>query len=165
MVTQLRTHHPSNGYTPRRLRSAFIDWQTAGDWTHAITLNINRQVSIKTATKMFGQFCHRVDRYRFDRKSISGIHSAARFSAVAAIEHPDSNIHIHVAAKLSGWLPGPLSSVDERELRKMWGSCTKGSGSIEIKEAYDVRGWLSYMTKEFSNWPMNVIFSSDFHPT
>lgn len=102
--------------------------------------------------------------YKFGTKNVRTLPSADRFSAVATIEHPDSNIHIHVAANLGSWLPKPVSDIDLHEFHKMWGRCTRGSGDVEFVDAYDVPGWLFYMTKEFYKRPMDLMFASDFHP-
>lgn len=154
-----------NVYSPRRLRSAFVDWQSAGEWSHAITLNINRPVSVFRARSMVGLFCSRMDRYRFGVKNVRALPSAERFSAVAIIEHPDTNIHVHMAARLDSWLQAPVTDKDVRNFEKMWQQCTRGSGKLYFEQAFDPKGWLFYMTKGLHNDSMDWMFASDFHPS
>lgn len=114
---------------------------------------------------MISLFCQRVDQYRFQRRDVTKLPSEDRFSAVAIIEHPESNIHVHLAAKLDGWLHAPLSDSDKRYFEKMWKQCTKGSGTLYFEETYDPKGWLFYITKGFHNQPMHWMMASDFHPS
>lgn len=165
MLPQSQDTSPVISYAPRRLRSAFVDWQSAGGWSHAITLNINRQVSVRRATSMISLFCQRMDQYRFGRRDVTKLPSEDRFSAVAIIEHPESNIHVHMAAKLDSWLRAPLCDSDKRQFEKMWKQCTRGSGTLYFDETYDPKGWLFYITKGFHNQPMNWMLASDFHPS
>ena len=165
MLPQSQDTSPVISYAPRRLRSAFVDWQSAGGWSHAITLNINRQVSVRRATSMISLFCQRMDQYRFGRRDVTKLPSEDRFSAVAIIEHPESNIHVHMAAKLDSWLRAPLCDSDKRQFEKMWKQCTRGSGTLYFDETYDPKGWLFYITKGFYNQPMNWMLASDFHPS
>lgn len=165
MSSPSHCNQATNVYSPRRLRSAFIEWQSAGEWSHAITLNINRHVSVLRARSMIGLFCNRMDRYRFGVKNVRALPSADRFSAVAIIEHPDSNIHVHMAARLDSWLETPVTEKDVRIFEMMWQQCTRGSGKLYFEEAFDPKGWLFYMTKGLHNQPMDWMFASDFHPS
>ena len=154
----------TNIYTPIRIRAAFVDWQSAGGWSHAITLNINRRgVSVRGAKSMISLFCRRVDQYRFKRRDVNKILSDDRFSAVALIEHPESNIHVHMAAKLDSWLEAPLSDTDKLHFEELWRQCTRGSGTLFFKEISNPRGWLTYITKDFHK-TMSWMLASDFHP-
>lgn len=153
-----------NSYNNRRMRRANVEWLSKVDFSHAITLNINRRISVAVAEQLFKRFCYEVDRYKFGKREVSKLTSESRFFAVASIEHPNTNIHLHVAANLTGWLTERVSPTDVRELHKIWGGCTMGAGSIEIKEIHDRRGWLFYMTKECFYRPLDLIFASDFHP-
>lgn len=156
--------HWTNKYTPFRIRAAFVDWQSAGGYSHAITLNINRRgVSVQRAKSMISLFCRCMDQYRFNRRDVSKIPSDERFSAVALIEHPESNIHVHMAAKLDSWLDAPVSDSDKRQFEKIWRECTRGSGTLHIEHTFNPRGWLMYITKDFHK-SMTWILASDFHP-
>lgn len=151
-------------YTSVRIRAAFVDWQSGGGWSHAITLNINRRgVSVRGAKSMISLFCRRMDQYRFKRRDVSKIPSDDRFSAVALIEHPESNIHVHMAAKLDSWLEAPVSDSDKRQFEKIWRQCTRGSGTLHFEDTFYPKGWLTYITKDFHK-SMSWMLASDFHP-
>lgn len=164
MLTPSQDTNWTNIYTPLRLRAAFVDWQSAGGWSHAITLNINRRgVTVRRAKSMISLFCRRVDQYRFHRRDVNKIPSDDRFSAVALIEHPESNIHVHMAAKLDSWLEAPVSDWDKQQFEKIWRQCTRGSGTLHFEDTLNPRGWLTYITKDFHK-SMDWMMASDFHP-
>lgn len=153
-----------NPYNNRRMRREHVNWLASQGLSHAITLNINRNVTAANAKKMFKLFCRKMDQYRFERSNVRNIPSQHRFSAVATIEHRNSNIHLHVAAKLSGWLTEQVSNTDVHEFHRIWGQCTRGGGTLHFEPALDVKGWLFYISKEFNCRQFEWMFSADFHP-
>ena len=147
-----------------KIKKALVDWQSQEDWSHDMTFAFNRPVSVDRATKIFGHFCMEIDRLKFKRHDVTGLPSAARFKAVGFIEHPETNIHIHAAAKLTGWWPQELTQGDFDIFAILWRECTRGSGDLLCRKLSTCRGWLEYSTKDFVKNGGTYILSSDFHP-
>ncbi|MDN4631961.1 hypothetical protein QCD71_10585 [Sphingomonas sp. PsM26] len=150
-----------------RQRTAIVDWISEMECSHAVTLNVNRSVSMDNIRKMFGQFCKRVDEYRFGRTHVPRIISIFRFTAIAFVEHPNSNIHLHVAARLDRkWLGYAFGPREERALDYAWRNIVQGSGSTCIKEMGSkgpAAGWGRYATKDYRSGA-EYFHSHDFHP-
>jgi hypothetical protein len=150
-----------------RERAALIEWISEMKCTHAITLNVNRSVSVDNIRKMFGQFCKRVDEYRFGGTHVARKESLFRFAAIAFVEHPNSNIHLHVAARLDWmWLGHPFGLRDECALDWEWRNIVQGSGSTCFKEMGSkgpAEGWGRYATKVHKSGA-EYFHSHDFHP-
>lgn len=76
-----------------------IKWASNGRFSHAITLNANRDaLSLASMRKLFGQFCLAVDRLRTGKHRVSRLRTSERFEAIAFPEHLESNLHLHVVA-------------------------------------------------------------------
>jgi hypothetical protein len=151
-------------YQNLRLKRPMIEWCTGCAYSHAVTFAFNRSLTVSNASKIFGQFCLELDRYRFGRQNISGEHSLDRFQAHAFIEHIDTNIHIHAAANLDPWLTTPFDNIHEAHLQKIWKKATRGSGDLKIDPIDDLRGWAYYMSKEWRFCEQRLILPADFHP-
>jgi hypothetical protein len=148
----------------RRLKSAVFDWCKDCEYSHAITFAFNRQLSLRNATNIFGQFCLELDRYRFDTQNVSVEHPWDRFQAHAFVEHLDTNIHIHAAAKLDPWLPTPFDDVHEAMLQRIWKKATRSTGDLKIEPIDDLFGWMHYISKEWRSGEPKLILPGDFHP-
>ena len=148
-----------------RVKKALVDWQSQEDLSHDMTFAFNRPVSVARATKIFGQFCMEIDRLKFRRHDVTRLPRETRFKAIAFIEHPETNIHIHAAAKLTGWWPQELTQGDFDIFAILWRECTLGSGDLLCRELVNRRGWLEYSTKDFVKNGGVYILSSDFHPS
>ena len=150
-----------------REREGLIDWIIQMNCTHAITLNTNRDLSVDNVRKMFGQFCKRVDEYRFGGTHVSRKESLFRFTAIAFVEHPDSNPHLHVAARLDRmWLGHEFRPRDQRQLDWAWRAIVQGSGSTFFEEMGSkgpAEGWGRYATKVYKPGA-EYFHSHDFHP-
>lgn len=148
-----------------------IDWCSASRFSHAITLNANRDgLSLASIKKMFGHFCLEVDRLRTGKHRVSQLHTSDRFEAIAFPEHLESNLHLHVAANFDRryWGGRSLSEHDKFELSRIWSRITKGSGSIEVvemKTADDRRRWGRYITKDVRACDHPYFLAADFHPS
>lgn len=147
-----------------KVKKALVDWQSQEDLSHDMTFAFNRPVSVARATKIFGQFCMEIDRLKFRRHDVTRLPREARFKAIAFIEHPETNIHIHAAAKLTGWWPQELTQSDLDIFAMLWRECTWGSGDLLCRELVNCRGWLEYSTKNFVKNGGVYILSSHFHP-
>jgi hypothetical protein len=148
----------------RRLKRSMIEWCMDCEYSHAMTFAFNRSLTVTNATKIFGQFCLELDRYRFDRQNVSGQHSLDRFQAHAFMEHVDTNIHIHAAAKLDPWLPTLFDASHEATLQRIWRKATNGTGDLKIVPIDDLEGWIYYITKEWRSGEPKLILPAHFHP-
>lgn len=147
-----------------RVKKALVDWLSQDDWSHDMTFAFNRPVSVERARGIFSQFCMEMDRLRFKRHDVRDLPSERRFQAVAFIEHPETNIHIHAAAKLTGWWHQEVTQCDFDIFAMLWRECTWGSGDLLCRELVNCRGWLEYSTKDFVKNGGVYILSSVFHP-
>jgi hypothetical protein len=90
---------PPEGYHRSQvLRDTFANWLVSFDVDWFITLNFNRPISIEGARHQFKEWLGRVDRSllgpKWHRKP-----SSERTFAVATIENPDRNTHLHLLLK------------------------------------------------------------------
>jgi hypothetical protein len=153
--------HPINTY---KLRGALCDWIEKQSFTHAITLNTDRELSLAKIERIFGTFCHQLDRFTLGRKA-RVLSPELRLRAIAFPENLSTNAHLHVAADLSqtfGRLKGNADQMAQT-IRCAWLRSTHGSGSIDMCDYRD-RGWGFYMTKGFDRPDAPMFLSSQFHP-
>ncbi len=151
----------TNTHQKRRERASIIDWAANDNYTHAITLNTDRELSLGNMRSIFSTFCHRFD------KSVHGIRSLQRFPddlrlrAIVFPENLATNAHLHgygdftSALKVLGseW---KLYSV----VRTTWLQSTRGAGSIDIQSSPD-KGWGAYATKDYDG---NYFLAADYWP-
>lgn len=149
---------PSIGY---RLRRETVSWMMRDGCTHAVTLNVNRALSVANLTRMFGNFCLDVDRRCLGRKNVSLVPSKDRLFGFAFWEHPHSNIHLHGAFRLDGWWrpQAPMHLT----LDRIWLKITGGSGSTLLTPIRD-SGWARYITKAANLRNGNFLLTADYHP-
>lgn len=153
------------GASAPQLRSELCAWINDQEFTHALTLNSDRELSARRISGIFGTFCLKVDRAVLGRNAQS-ILSEHRFRAVAFPENLQTNAHLHVAADLAelrAQCENRPGSMDET-LRRLWLQSTRGAGSIDIKEIRGV-GWSSYMSKGFTRLDSLYFHSSQYHPS
>lgn len=150
-------------FTHHRLRRDVIKWMSQEQCSHALTLATNRSLTVPKLTTMFGNFCLELDRACLGKKNVSKVPTADRLFAIAFIEHPNTNIHLHVALRLDGWWPARAPrKVDER-IGEIWGSITCGAGSTLLRSIED-EGWGWYCTKEANVRKGEYLLSVDYHP-
>jgi hypothetical protein len=151
-------------FSREAMRAGIREFIVQHNFTHALTLNTNRDMSIDNVKKLFGKFCYNVDQDRFRTKRVDRLISSFRFSAIALIEHPLSHPHLHAAINLHPtWLEGFVNAPYIRRLDTHWKRITKGSGSIQIDRVSCAAGWSRYITKGFRR-DDDFILSTDFHP-
>lgn len=138
-------------------------WLADPDLSHAITLNANRSVSLPKMLDLCVAFSCEVDRYKHQRRNVRSIPSIDRVHAIGVAEHLDSNLHLHFAVRLDGWLEKPFSQPDHAVFEHYWRKISK-SGSIWISKNYAPFGWEKYMMKEHYRRDGDIILSRDFHP-
>src|SRR5690606_32762345 len=116
-----------------RLRRELGGWIDQDGYTHALTLNTDRELSLTRIETIFGTFCHKVDKAALGRNA-QRMPADQRFRAIAFPEHLNTNAHLHVAADLSQVIAkfeGVGRPLDE-SLRQLWLQSTRGSGSIDV---------------------------------
>jgi hypothetical protein len=155
--------HRLSPFHPYRLRKGLEDLIRQQSVSHAMTLITNRDVTLERMTAMFGQFCFDVDRYFLKRRAVEKLPSGERFFAVAVPENLATNPHLHVAARLHGWVDH-FDAHDEQHLCGLWEDITGEAGELDLREIYDRWGWSKYITKQLIKNDWKYILSSDFHP-
>ena len=150
--------------SPSMLKSALCAWITEQEFTHAVTLNTDRELSAGRISSIFSTFCHKIDRAVLGRNAQS-ILSENRFRAIAFPENLQTNAHLHVVADLGAFhalcddRPGSLNE----SIRRIWLQSTRGAGSIDIQEPRGT-GWSTYMSKGFTRLDSLYFLSSQYHP-
>ena len=145
-------------------RPALVSWISSDTYSHALTLNTDRELTLTSVRKIFGLFCREVDRIIHGRNNVRNIPASTRFKAVAFPEHLDTNAHLHLAADLS-----PLTrlfSSDDRikcHLESAWLKSTRGAGSLHMEPIIDA-GWARYLVKDASRTDPVYFLSAQFHP-
>jgi hypothetical protein len=138
----------------------FIETQ---GFTHSLTLNSNRDLSIPNIRSMFGNFCRRVDQDRFKKRHVERLPSCFRFRAIAFVEHAASYPHLHLAIDLGPtWLASIVDDRLGRQLQAHWIEVTDGAGSIQLDPIACIQGWSRYITKNYRR-DDEYFLSSDFH--
>lgn len=132
-------------------------------FTHALTLNSNRDLSTSNIRGMFGRFCRRVDQDRFKKRHVERLPSCFRFRAIAFVEHASSHPHLHLAVDLGPtWLASVVDDRFGRQLQAYWIEVTEGAGSIQLDPITSIQGWSRYITKNYRR-DDEYFLSSDFH--
>lgn len=152
-------------FRPYFLRKGLALWIGAPEFSHAITLNVNRnEISLRTLQRMFGRWCYLIDQMMSGQKRVSKKPTQSRFNAIAMPEHLLSNGHLHVAAdfRREFWGKG-LNPERLIKLHGFWEDITSGSGNMHI-QLNASKGWGYYITKEYYRHGHDYILAADFHP-
>ncbi|MAM55914.1 MAG: hypothetical protein CMN25_01090 [Salinicola sp.] len=145
----------------RRERIALTDWAANDNYTHSITLNTDRELSLPRIKDICSTFCHLFD------KNVHGIRNARRFPVDLRMrgiffpENLSTNAHLHGAVDLSAAMQ--IVGNDwrlEQEVRRAWKKATRGAGSVDLTPEPD-SGWFGYCTKRGHD---DHFFAADFHP-
>ncbi|MBD3746913.1 MAG: hypothetical protein IE932_11950 [Sphingopyxis terrae] len=148
-----------------RLRDAYRELLSSSEFTHALTLNTDREMSATRLRDIFKNFCMNVDRVAHGKLNVRGIPSSERLLAIAFPENLTTNAHLHAVVDLDR-LARKLNGEHEleRQLELIWKKATRGSGSAHCKPRPD-RGWASYITKKADWTDPTYWISTDFHPS
>jgi len=153
-----------NPFSRGRMRSALADWMVNTNCSHALTLATNRCGSVSNITRMFGDFCFDLDRACFGKKNVGKIPRGDRLFAIAFIEHPESNIHLHVGLRLDGWWRDKTGRDIADCVNAIWTKISGGSGSTYLRELEDI-GWGWYITKEARVERGEYLLAASYHPS
>ena len=72
------------------LRRAHIDFLANGRFSHAVTLNTDRELSPSKLRSIFGTFCMNIDRVIHSKQRVDKIPSSQRFLAIGWPDSPKS---------------------------------------------------------------------------
>jgi hypothetical protein len=147
------------------VKDACVEFINRKKFHFCITLDFNNPASYWLARECFKNWLARIDSHAFGRRW-STIKSSRRTFAVAGLEHPWSNSHLHVSLRL----PKPLRSLTEDELEYIVASAwTKviPSGKIHMKIS-DPDKREKYMGYTSKTWWSEVgyeamMISTEFH--
>lgn len=146
-----------------RARRELIEWMHQRGCTHALTLATNRTLSIERLRRMFRHFCLELDRICLGRKNVASSSPDQRLLAVAFVEHPDTNIHLHILMRMTGWWPDHALPDAAHQMRVIWDRIIGGAGSTMLVAHAD-RGWGVYATKDARVLDGDYFLSTDYHP-
>ena len=146
------TYHYTSQYTRRLTVDGLKNW--AGQWpvSHnlvAVTLSTNwdktnkyrNENNVPAAMQSLKNFDYRVNKLCFGRKSC--LVADKRQYGFATIEHPKSNIHWHCILSIRNFKVYEYS-----ELAKIAWNQVCPSGSLDVQEIYNFKGWAKYISKD-----------------
>jgi hypothetical protein len=148
-------------YSNNALRGELRRWIGNDGYTHALTLNTDRELALPRIRSIFSTFCHRFDKAVLGSRNVRSAPADHRLRAIAFPEHLQTNAHLHVSADLTFALAHLGEQRLRKEIRCAWLQSTRGAGSVDIQLVADV-GWARYQTKDFRG--TDYFLSSDFFP-
>lgn len=149
-----------NRYQLRRERKALLDWAMEQRFTHALTLNTDRELNERRLDDIFGCFCHRYDKAIHGR-NLKRVPLESRLNVIAFPENLSTNAHLHAFVDLSPAIEAfGNDGVSIERLRTCWLQSTRGAGSVCLVAQPD-RRWGGYCTKRFNG---NYLLSADYWP-
>lgn len=149
--------------TAHSIRHGLVEFIANQPYTHALTLNTDRDLSLRQLRSIFGTFCAKIDRQILGR-NIRQWPSGLRFNAIAVPEHLDTNPHLHAHADLrayKGW--GMDLNAITRDIEMNWRQSTRGAGSAFVTELTS-EGYALYSLKEARGTDPVYFLAADFHP-
>ena len=151
-------------FSPRAIRAGLCDWLAGDNFTHALTLNTDRDLTSNRLGQIFGNFCMNVDRSMHGRGRVRDLPTGERFHAIAFPEHLETNPHLHVAADLGFLL---AANVPSHRIKRLvhchWLKATRGAGSVVVELITDA-GWARYQTKSLKGPDPLFFIAADYHP-
>lgn len=147
------------GILQRRTRASIVNWVANDNYTHAITLNTDRELSLRRLQVIFSTFCHQFDKRVHRTRNMKRFPLDLRLRAIVFPENLATNAHLHGFADFTPALAvlGNEWRLKE-EVMVSWLGSTRGAGSIELKPNPD-QGWGEYSTKRFDG---NYFLAADF---
>lgn len=152
-----------NHTPPRRLHRALCQWMEHDSYSHAVTLNTDREMSLARIESVFSTFCKLFDKAVLGLRNVRPVPATHRLHAIAFPEHLDTNAHLHCLMDLT-FAKSRMSDQEVRDLiRSAWLKSSKGAGSVCIDERTGP-GFERYASKHFLKTGGDFFLSSDFHP-
>lgn len=145
----------------RRERASIVDWAANDNYTHAITLNTDRELSLTRIKDICSTFCHQFDKRVHGQRNMRRFPHHLRLRGIFFPENLSTNAHLHGAVDLSAAMQivGNHWRL-EQEVRRAWKKATRGAGSVDLTPEPD-SGWFGYCTKRGQD---DYFFAADFHP-
>lgn len=145
----------------RRERASIVDWAANDNYSHSITLNTDRELSLLRMKDICSTFCHQFDQQVHGKRNMRRLPSDLRMRGIFFPENLSTNAHLHGAVDLSVAMRNVGSGERlEQEVRRAWKKATRGAGSVDLKTELD-SGWFGYGTKRFDG---TYFLAADFHP-
>ena len=150
-------------------RDVLINWINDLNFTHAVTLTLNKRVHIHKARAHIGDLFFRLDKQLLGKKAYK-LPSPKRSLFFAFPEHITSNIHYHLALRLAEDVMVPtcwMKMAGNAFLDQQWKKITRYSGDVKVKEISS-NGWAHYITKDIELndrlfTDAEFILSKEFH--
>lgn len=149
--------------TPRSVRHGLIELLSTRPYTHGLTLNTDRELSLTRLRMIFGTFCHDLDRVILGTPNVRRCPRELRFNAIAFPEHLDTNAHLHVHADLRALSCNRTVPQVRNIIHRVWRTATRGAGSVDVQELQG-DGFAWYSTKDARGTDPIYFLSHDFHP-
>ena len=150
-----------NANLKRRERASIVDWASNDNYTHSITLNSDRELSLQRIKDICSTFCHQFDKQVHGVRNMRSFPVELRMRGIFFPENLSTNAHLHGAVDLSAAMQVMENDWRlEQEVRRAWKKATLGAGSVYMTPDLD-SGWFSYCTKRGHD---DYFFAADFHP-
>jgi len=157
----MHDHQPLNA---RTIRSGLIEFMNSQSYTHALTLNSDRELSVTRIRSIFSTFCVSIVREMLGKQRVGAVSSDDRLNAIAFPEHLESNAHLHALADFSCFIG---RGFDHNRLTtlvyKTWRCSTHEAGSIDLGPIRS-QGYPRYITKLACGRDPLYFLARDFHP-
>lgn len=151
-------------YNAKRIRAGLTDFMASQPYTHALTLNTDREMSVETLRSIFGTFCVKIDRFVHGIQRVRQLPASDRLNAIAFPEHLSTNAHLHGMADLSRLRTACRNEGDlAKVVHRIWRQSTRGAGSVDVTPLYSF-GFGSYATKEVTSADASYFLAADFYP-
>lgn len=109
----------------------------------AITLAFNRDTTPTAAAADLRHLHARLDRMTLGHSWAK--RTSQRTASIAVIEHPTTNLHIHLALSCQPQFVARLQA----EVPDIWAQMVP-SGSVKVEPIFDALGWGRYISKEIT---------------
>ena len=150
--------------TARDVRRGLLQLINDQPYTHALTLNTDRELSLRRIRGVFGTFCMKLDREILGTQRPASLPASLRLNAIAFPEHLGTNAHLHVLADFSALMTlWPYQCYAFDLIRCCWLQSTRGAGSIDVKPLRD-NGYSRYALKNALGRDPVFFLARDFHP-
>lgn len=150
-----------NANLKRRERSTIVNWAANDNYTHAITLNTDRELTLSRIKDICSTFCHQFDKRVHGRRNMRRFPLDLRMRGIFFPENLLANAHLHGAVDLSAAMRTIGNDWLLKEaVRQSWLMATRGAGSVEMVSEPDA-GWFGYCTKRGHE---DFFLAAEFHP-
>jgi hypothetical protein len=145
------------------LRPHYAQFFEDQGYTHFLTLNSERALSIRKIRSIFSTFCFEVDRKILGAVRVTKRLSNERLRAVAFPEHLETNAHLHCLVDLTPLITKfPDEDQCEIFLQNLWRRVSRTQGSLDLQPRTSA-GAASYSLKASNRKDPTYFLSSDFH--